>query len=108
MHLPAHLSDLFEREDRLAQALSIEAALARSLEPCRQLPGVVDVRARGAIGVVELETIADMNGLRARFIDAGCWIRPFGNIVYLMPAFTIGEDDLARLCDAVVRVVGEH
>ena len=72
------------------------------------MKGVVDVRVLGAIGVVELETIADMNGLRARFIDAGCWIRPFGNIVYLMPAFTIGEDDLARLCDAVVRMVGEH
>ena len=37
----------------------------------------------------------------------GCWIRPFGNIVYLMPAFTIGEDDLAALTDTVVKVIGE-
>ena len=100
--------DLFETEPRLEQVRTIEAHLGQALEPCRKMNGVVDVRVLGAIGVVELETIADMNGLRARFIDAGCWIRPFGNIVYLMPAFTIGEDDLARLCDAVVRVVGEH
>jgi len=100
--------DLFETEPRLEQVRTIEAHLGQALEPCREMKGVVDVRVLGAIGVVELETIADMNGLRARFIDAGCWIRPFGNIVYLMPAFTIGEDDLARLCDAVVRVVGEH
>ena len=100
--------DLFETEPRLKQVRTIEAHLGQALEPCRQMNGVVDVRVLGAIGVVELETIADMNGLRARFIDAGCWIRPFGNIVYLMPAFTIGEDDLARLCETVVRVVGEH
>ena len=100
--------DLFETEPRLEQVRTIEAHLGQALEPCRQMNGVVDVRVLGAIGVVELETIADMNGLRARFIDAGCWVRPFGNIVYLMPAFTIGEGDLARLCDAVVRVVGEH
>jgi adenosylmethionine-8-amino-7-oxononanoate aminotransferase len=48
-----------------------------------------------------------MNGLRARFIGEGCWIRPFGNIVYLMPAFTIGGDDLAALTDTVVKVIGE-
>ena len=100
--------DLFETEPRLEQVRTIEAHLGQALEPCRQMNGVVDVRVLGAIGVVELETIADMNGLRARFIDAGCWIRPFGNIVYLMPAFTIGEDDLAQLCETVVRVVGEH
>jgi len=100
--------DLFETEPRLEQVRTIEAHLGQALEPCRQMNGVVDVRVLGAIGVVELETIADMNGLRARFIDAGCWIRPFGNIVYLMPAFTIGEDDLARLCETVVRVVREH
>ena len=100
--------DLFETEPRLEQVRTIEAHLGQALEPCREMKGVVDVRVLGAIGVVELETIADMNGLRARFIDAGCWIRPFGNIVYLMPAFTIDEDDLAQLCETVVRVVGEH
>ena len=100
--------DLFETEPRLEQVRTIEAHLGQALEPCREMNGVVDVRVRGAIGVVEMDTIPDMNGLRARFIDAGCWIRPFGNIVYLMPAFTIGEDDLAQLCETVVRVVGEH
>jgi len=43
----------------------------------------------------------------ARFIGEGCWIRPFGNIVYLMPAFTIGGEDLAVLTETVVKVLGE-
>ena len=33
--------------------------------------------------------IDDLNALRARFVDEGVFIRPFGNIIYLTPAFTI-------------------
>jgi adenosylmethionine-8-amino-7-oxononanoate aminotransferase len=61
--------------------------------------------ARGAIGVVELDRIADVNGLKRRFVDEGVWVRPFRNIVYLTPALTIGEEDLAKLTDAVVKVL---
>ena len=103
--------DLFVTEPRLEQVKAIEAHLLPALEPCRNMKSVwgnvVDVRVRGAIGVVELDAIGNMNGLRARFIDEGCWIRPFGNIVYLMPAFTIGRDDLTALTDTVVKVIGE-
>src|SRR6185369_3007442 len=47
--------DLFEREPRLRQVAAIAQALERGLAPCRGLPGVKDVRVKGAIGVVELE-----------------------------------------------------
>jgi len=97
--------DLFEREPRLEQVAAIAAALEAGLEPCKDLPGVRDVRVTGAIGVVELDRIPNPGALRARFIEAGIWLRPFGNIVYLTPAFTIGEEDLARLTGAVVRVL---
>jgi len=99
--------DLFEREPRRAQVAKIEAALRGGLEPCRRLPGVNDVRVKGAIGVVELERIENLNALRQKFIAEGVFIRPFGNIVYLTPAFTIAEDELARLIDAVNVVLTE-
>jgi adenosylmethionine-8-amino-7-oxononanoate aminotransferase len=98
--------DLFEREPRLDQVRAIEAQLAEALEPCRRAEGVVDVRTRGAIGVVELETLGDIHWIRQQFVERGCWVRPFGNMVYLMPAFTITPEDLAVLTDAVVDVVG--
>ncbi len=100
--------DLFEREPRLAQVAQIAHALERWLSPCRLLPSVKDVRVKGAIGAVELLRIADLEGLRARFIDEGVFIRPFGSIVYLTPAFTIGEADLAMLTSAVVKVLSER
>ena len=69
------------------------------------MPGVKDVRVQGAIGVVELERIDDLDALRARFIAEGVFIRPFGTTVYLTPAFTISADELATLTRAVVSVV---
>ena len=97
--------DLFEEEPRLAQVAAISAALVEGLSPCRRLPDVKDVRVLGAIGVVELTRIADMRALKAKLVDAGVWVRPFGNIVYLTPAFTISPEDLGRLTSAVVRVL---
>jgi len=97
--------DLFEGEPRLQQVAGIAGALERGLAECRDLPAVKDVRVKGAIGVVELERIGDLDGLRARFVEEGVFVRPFGSIVYLTPAFTISEEDLARLTSAVTKVV---
>jgi adenosylmethionine-8-amino-7-oxononanoate aminotransferase len=65
------------------------------------------VRVKGAIGVVELDRIDDLEAMRARFVEEGVFVRPFGSIIYLTPAFTIGEDELARLTAAVTKVVGK-
>ena len=96
--------DLFEREPRLAQVAAIEAQLRRELAPCRGLPGVVDVRVLGAIGVVQLERPVAA-ALRPAFLERGVWVRPFGDIVYLAPPFIIAPDDLTRLTSAVCEVV---
>ncbi len=64
-----------------------------------------DVRVKGAIGVVELDRIDDLDALRARFVEEGVFVRPFGSIVYLTPAFTIAPDELDVLTRAVVTVV---
>ena len=99
--------DLFEREPRLEQAAVIEAQLARDLASCAGLPGVRDVRCMGAIGVVQLDPPIDLNALRRRFVEEEVWVRPFADIVYLMPPLIIGSDDLEALTSAVTRVVAE-
>jgi adenosylmethionine-8-amino-7-oxononanoate aminotransferase len=99
--------DLFEREPRLEQVKAIEAQMARELAVCRGLAGVRDVRVKGAIGVVEMERITDLDALRARFVAEGVFIRPFGNVIYLTPSFTITADQLTNLTSAIVKVVAE-
>jgi adenosylmethionine---8-amino-7-oxononanoate aminotransferase len=97
--------DLFESEPRLQQVAQIEAGLRAGLEPCRDAHGVRDVRVKGAIGVVELNDDPDLDALRRRLIELGVFIRPFGRIVYLTPAFTIEAEDLKRLTDTILNVL---
>jgi adenosylmethionine-8-amino-7-oxononanoate aminotransferase len=105
----AHASlDLFEWEPRLQQVANIARALERGLAPCRSLPGVRNVRVKGAVGVVELERIDDLDGLRARFVEEGVFVRPFGSVVYLTPPFIIEQPELAALTRAVVKILSEH
>ena len=98
--------DLFEREPREAQVRAIEAGLSVGLEPCRGLPGVLDVRVRGAIGVVQLDPGVNIYVLRPRFVEQGVWVRPFKDVVYLMPPLVIGPQELATLTRAVRVVLG--
>jgi len=97
--------DLFVREPRLEQVAAISVALKDGLAACRNLPRVKDVRVLGAIGVVELDRIDDMNALKRKLVAAGVWIRPFNNILYLTPAFTISQEDLAALMAAIKSVL---
>ena len=97
--------DLFETEPRLAQAGEIHQQLTAELESCRHLPGVIDVRTLGAIGVVQLATIADPAALRARLVEQNVWIRPFRDIVYLTPALTIARAELTHLTTAIKTVL---
>jgi adenosylmethionine---8-amino-7-oxononanoate aminotransferase len=97
--------DLFEREPRLRQAAAIESQLREQLAPCRGLQGVRDVRVKGAVGVVQMEKPVDAMTLRTQFVEKGCWIKPFGDIVYLTPPLVIGEDDLSELSRAIFDVL---
>ena len=72
------------------------------------MPGVKDVRVMGAIGVVEMDRIGDLDALRARFVEQGVFVRPFGNVIYLTPAFTIAPADLDALTRIIVTVVRER
>ena len=101
--------DLFETEDRIGQVQAMEDILVPMLEPCRDMPGVKDLRGQGAIGVVQLDIggFDELVWMRQRFVEEGVFIRPFSDIVYLTPAYNIAEDDLARLTDAIIKVLPE-
>ena len=98
--------DLFEDGGWAKDVARVSAALSEGLEPCRWGKGVVDVRTLGAIGVVEFDAPVPVSDLCARFAALGVWIRPMGKVVYLTPAFTTPDGDLALLTSAVRKVVG--
>jgi adenosylmethionine-8-amino-7-oxononanoate aminotransferase len=99
--------DLFASEPRLAQVAAIESQLEAELSRCRGLHGVVDVRVKGAIGVVQMAAPVNSEKLRERFAAHGCWIRPFGDVIYLTPPFVIEDPDLSTLTRAIHSVLQE-
>ena len=93
--------DLFDSEPRLQQVATIEAQLKRDLAPLTSLPGVVDIRIKGAIGAIEVADLHNLDWLKAQFVAAGIWLRPFGNVIYTMPPFTITPDELSAITGAI-------
>ncbi len=86
----------------------IEHALTSGLAACKQLNSVNNVRVLGAIGVVELHDPVDMPTLQPLFVEEGIWIRPFGKLVYMMPAYTITNTQLATLTQGVYNVLTRY
>lgn len=100
--------DLFDKEARLAQVEAIEAQLRDGLTFCQDMDYVVDVRVKGAVGVVQLQKDKmDKTHLRSRFIEEGVWLRPLEDVVYIMPSFTISKEELGKLTDSIIKLIKE-
>lgn len=80
----------------------IETGLTLGLSPARDLPGVADVRVLGAIGVVQLDHRVDMEAATRAALREGVWIRPFRDMIYTMPPYVTDDEDLARICSAIL------
>ena len=80
----------------------IERGLTAGLAPARDLPGVGDVRVLGAIGVVQLEHDVDVEAATRAAVEQGVWLRPFRDLVYTMPPYVTGDEDLGRIATAAV------
>jgi adenosylmethionine-8-amino-7-oxononanoate aminotransferase len=88
--------------DWRARVRTIEQGLRAGLEAARELPGVADVRALGAIGVVQHEHDVDVAAVTAAAVDRGVWLRPFRDLIYAMPPYIIDEPDLTTVTNAMV------
>lgn len=98
-------TQLLLAQDWAANIQRIESQLKQQLQPLSELSYVEDVRVLGAIGVVELTFNVDMRSLQQQFVARGIWIRPFGQLVYVMPPYVISDDQLNLLLTEMVAVI---
>jgi adenosylmethionine-8-amino-7-oxononanoate aminotransferase len=99
--------DVLLESDWQQQVQNIEQQLLIELRPYQTRPMVKEVRVKGAIGVVELtqELWAQMDWLPAFIVEQGVWIRPFKNLIYIMPPYIIEPDDLSQLTTAIGKII---
>ncbi|SPM28038.1 Adenosylmethionine-8-amino-7-oxononanoate aminotransferase, partial [Mycobacterium terramassiliense] len=96
--------ELLLGQDWRARVAQLAAGLAEGLAPARALPGVVDVRVCGGIGVIECARPVDLAVATPVALDRGVWLRPFRNLVYAMPPYICSGDEVARIASAMVEV----
>lgn len=97
----ASVTELLRRDWR-GEVAAIGEVLTTGLAPARTVAGVRDVRVLGAIGVVQLDHPVDVPAAQAAAERHGVWLRPFRDLIYTMPPFVTGADDVARIAEAVV------
>jgi adenosylmethionine-8-amino-7-oxononanoate aminotransferase len=96
--------ELLLGQDWRARVARLATGLAEGLAPARALPGVVDVRVCGGIGVIECARPVDLAVATPAALDQGVWLRPFRNLVYAMPPYICSGEEITRIASAMVEV----
>lgn len=83
----------------------IEQHFIKELIPLKQIQGIKDVRVLGAIGAIELERSDLGNQIQQKALENGVWIRPFGKLVYTLPAYNIKQAELQKLTSVIKSIL---
>eukprot|EP00571_Detonula_confervacea_P009558 CAMPEP_0172315034 /NCGR_PEP_ID=MMETSP1058-20130122/23928_1 /TAXON_ID=83371 /ORGANISM="Detonula confervacea, Strain CCMP 353" /LENGTH=475 /DNA_ID=CAMNT_0013029021 /DNA_START=222 /DNA_END=1649 /DNA_ORIENTATION=- len=89
----------------------VEKELIEYLSPLAELDSVVrEVRVLGAIGVCEMHSGLDRDGMarvQRQLVEEGVWLRPFGKLMYTMPPFNcedLEEEHVKKIGEAMYKV----
>lgn len=82
---------------------AIENQIRTELAEAANMPCVQDVRVFGGIGVIAMKKTVNVEKLQKFFVGQGVWIRPFANLIYIMPPYIIEPDDLTSITAAMVK-----
>ncbi|MDT5329964.1 MAG: adenosylmethionine---8-amino-7-oxononanoate aminotransferase, partial [Mycobacterium sp.] len=96
--------ELLVEQDWRSRVQAIEAGLRAGLEAADSLPGVADVRVLGAIGVIEMDKPVDLTVATPAALHRGVWLRPFRNLIYVMPPYICTPEEIDRITSAMVSV----
>ncbi|MBE4391269.1 adenosylmethionine--8-amino-7-oxononanoate transaminase [Vibrio parahaemolyticus] len=93
--------ELIEQGNWQQQTQKIEMLFSELLPKLEEYDLVKNTRWLGAIGVVETHRPVNMETIQALFVEHGVWIRPFGNLIYMMPPFISKPEDIEKLINAI-------
>ncbi len=96
--------ELLRTGDWQSRVRRIESGLTEGLRAAEALPNVNDVRVLGAIGVLELDRPVDLRVATPAAVERGVWLRPFRNLIYVMPPYICTDAEIDQITSAMVGV----
>ncbi len=102
---------IFDEEPVFDRISTIAKIHATRLTQLRDLHQVGDTRQIGSIGALELrvDDPGYLSSLRPRlydfFLERSVLLRPLGNVIYVLPPYVIGPDELHRVYDVIVEAI---
>ncbi|GLF98765.1 aminotransferase family protein [Streptomyces yaizuensis] len=97
--------DVIEENDVLGNVRTRGAQLLTALEPLRALPYVRELRGRGLLAAVELDSSRRAARVRGLMRQDGVLVRRTGRNIVLAPPLIISETETARLAGTLVTAV---
>ncbi|PKH87578.1 adenosylmethionine--8-amino-7-oxononanoate transaminase [Colwellia sp. Bg11-28] len=99
--------DLLLENDWQSQVQAIENTLVSHLKPLEKHARVKDTRVLGSIGAIQCKQNVNVAQIQKRFVELGVWIRPFGQLIYIIPPLIITTEQLITLVNAMATVLDE-
>ena len=84
---------------------AIEKSLVKGLKDISLNREVKDYRVIGAVGILEMKSKVNVSSLQKKFVKNGIWLRPYSNLIYVMPPYTISQKDLNFLLKKIKVVI---
>tara|TARA_B100001758_G_C18403706_1_gene610624 strand:+ start:1093 stop:2373 length:1281 start_codon:yes stop_codon:yes gene_type:complete len=84
---------------------AIEKSLVEGLKDISLNREVKDYRVIGAVGILEMKSKVNVSSLQKKFVKNGIWLRPYSNLIYVMPPYTISQKDLNFLLQKIKVVI---
>ena len=84
---------------------NIESAVFNSFKEISKNKSVKDFRVLGAIGVLEMKNKVNVKSIQKKCVEHGIWLRPYSNLIYIMPPYVISKKDLSFLLNKLKKVI---
>ena len=99
--------ELFERENYLMKIKNIELIIQEEFSSI-QSTSIKEKRILGAMGAIELHDKKHLEGFQKFAYNKGVWLRPIGNVIYLMPPYIIPENELLKIIDVFRKWINKN
>ena len=110
---------IFDEDDVLARNRRTAARMAELAAPLTEHPHVAQIRQTGMILAIETRAASGGNGTAVKIaggmglrayrhaISRGVVLRPLGDVLYWMPPYCVGEEELLHLADVTTSALTE-